>query len=344
MRSQLTYNALAASCIVRACALLTVKKPLASLDQDPASRSLERSVSKDGISGTSDISSQYIADADEVNGGNWCVDGTCLTGWEKEYMQNNSETLAVGLKALRQQGCVPAAQKILIGGYFRTGSTQLFNQARVWMGLAFPGSAASGVLPTSTQLDATDPSFTIVSKQHGLEHDRAMAFDVMLMSSRSVVDTVITRTDMKSDMNPENITLEAVKKACYTVLNQQGRMYRMWESTGRKVAYDTLLEDWVKDPEKEISNIAEALGVCKEAASDKALVKFIHDMTNNVRDHPGLGTRLTQMHGFQSKDHKALLRPKVMEFMEQEPWCKEWADGNARVASNYMYRTGIFRM
>ena len=56
----------------------------------------------------------------------------CLSTFEKAYMKKYSAQLATGLNALRQPGCFPHGKLIISAGYYRTGSTLLFNMVRLW--------------------------------------------------------------------------------------------------------------------------------------------------------------------------------------------------------------------
>jgi len=340
------------------CALAFIVERAASLNLGGLRRgtfSAETAVAHDPVPRAA-----YKAVESGLSMGNWCVDGNCLTQWEKQYMDNNSALLAPGLDALRQPGCAPKSQRILVGGYQRTGSTQLFNQARLWMALAFPGNLMTGVSPRRDQLAmGFNNNSAMVVKVHTLTTQntkdavRAADFDVLLMSRRAVVDTVITRFDVnklgKNDallnkhVNPDDINLPDIETCCIESMNQQGEMYQSWEKTGKKVAYDVLLEDWLQNPEREIKGIAEALGVCQEARDNKEFLKFFLLVANTLRDHPGLGTKLTQMTGFQNRSGKELVRPKVTELLMQVPRCKEWADHGARIESNAMHLTGRYQ-
>ena len=50
-------------------------------------------------------------------------------------MEEHAAELAEGLALLRGPGCFPHGKYIVAAGYYRTGSTLLFNTARLWVTL-----------------------------------------------------------------------------------------------------------------------------------------------------------------------------------------------------------------
>ena len=59
----------------------------------------------------------------------------CFSTWEAEYMKEHADELEAGLRALHAPGCFPHGRYIVAAGYYRTGSTLLFNTARLWVAL-----------------------------------------------------------------------------------------------------------------------------------------------------------------------------------------------------------------
>eukprot|EP00729_Bicosta_minor_P029885 gene29885-1131_t len=51
----------------------------------------------------------------------------CFSTWEAEYMKEHADELEGGLRALHAPGCFPHGRYIVAAGYYRTGSTLLFN-------------------------------------------------------------------------------------------------------------------------------------------------------------------------------------------------------------------------
>lgn len=50
-------------------------------------------------------------------------------------MKEHATELKTGLNALRAPGCFPHGRYIVTAGYYRSGSTLLYNTARLWVAL-----------------------------------------------------------------------------------------------------------------------------------------------------------------------------------------------------------------
>lgn len=264
--------------------------------------------------------------------GNWCAASkskSCLTHFEKKYLEEHKEELKEALEVLRKPGCVKTGSKVVTGGYFRTGSTLLFNQVRLWMNLAFPETVSSGFDPNQDQFHA-QPAGAVVAKVHGLKTWMAEESDHLVMSRRKVVDSLVTRTHkmFEEGTASEEELQKHVEKQCSMLMKQQSAVYKTWEKTGRSVDYDVLLADYLANPAREIQKIATGSGICKEAAENKALVAFVQAVGENL-GHSMNDNLITQMHPPSDEGDKAKVRPAVQKHMDSLPKCSEWAASEA---------------
>mmetsp|Transcript_19630 Transcript_19630/g.55193 ORF Transcript_19630/g.55193 Transcript_19630/m.55193 type:complete len:342 (+) Transcript_19630:79-1104(+) len=296
--------------------------------------------------------SDLTVGAEETLKGNWCGYGTtgkwqgsqvnesCTTKFEKQYLLDHQEELKEGLEALRKPGCVKPGNKVATGGIFRSGSTLLFNQVRLWMNLAFPNNVSTGFDPDPEHFHFAKAHGAVVAKAHKLHDWLARESDHLLMSRRSVVDSVITRISFLNGTRPVHLTgspkdeadlLKAVGDDCKNLMCQQREAYSAWEKTGRTVDYDVLLSDYFADPAREIQKIAESSGVCKQAAENKALQAFVEAMGKDLMHMDLLSpdARLTQMHEPSKEVDKAKLRPSIQRHVDSIPKCHAWSAADA---------------
>lgn len=281
---------------------------------------------------------QGAGNADAAQGGwktkgDWCLN-TCFSDAERLYLSEHNSDLQGGLNALRQPGCVQA-RKVIVGGYFRTGSTLLFNQARLWMALAFPNETAAGYNPSAQQWDASP---RLVAKEHSIDRAKAQSADVLLMSRRHVAASVaarLIRIDGIFNKSEAHIA-KAIARECTLLMDQQAAAYKVWEQSGKQVAYDVLLEDFDNDPLQEIAGIARALGICPKAQANVPLQKFIMFMADKLVTDPSQSGTITQMHPPTTEDNKPY-RPLIQRLLEQAPSCNRWALGAAAHTANDRY-------
>lgn len=268
--------------------------------------------------------------------GNWCQ-GECFTSSEKAYLTEHASELEKGLSVLRGFNCM-SPKRVVTGGYFRTGSTLLFNQARLWMVLAFPKGTTVGFDPDMTQFQK---SASAVAKQHSMNIDKANAADVLLMSRREVAASVSSRVVVNAYKgNIERVSAASrnelrdhTREQCKVLASMQAHMYSVWKRTGRTVAYDVLLEDWMKDQDREIKAIAKALGVCSQAREDQHLIDMFKFMANEL--HKGGGdTRITQNHPPKGDVHKQF-DSLIDQLIKEIPECNTWAQSHADYMQNH---------
>lgn len=272
--------------------------------------------------------------------GNWCY-GDCLTRFEKQYLRNHSATLKVGLQALRRPGCVSPGKRIITASMYRSGSTLLFNQARLWMNLAFPGNISQGYEPSFKQY-SSEGYAAVIAKVHFLRSFAAEA-DVVLTTRRSIVDTLITRLDvlLKVDdpsMVNQTEALETLKLECKLAMTIQDSIYTNREKAGGVVSYDLLLKHYEETPTREILNVARSLGVCQEAYENHNLTDFVQELGNYLLRSPGIDNKITQMHKPMAKERKNKWRPVIQELIKKDSVCNKWAADNAQLKSNMLHK------
>lgn len=276
--------------------------------------------------------------------GNWCEGDGCLTSLEREYLTEHAPKLAKGLSVLRDGNCM-SPKRVITGGYFRTGSTLLFNQARLWMILAFPKGTAAGYDPDMTQFLK---SASVVAKQHDMDSDKAKAADVLLMSRREVAPSVSSR--LVADVYSFNLTrISAASRdelrndannECMRLGKMQANMYSRWNQLGKTVAYDVLLEDFVKDQDREIKAIAKSLGVCSQAREDQHLIDMVKFMTNALHSQPDRDPSITQMHPPRDDKHEAF-DSLVNQLIKELPECNTWAQSHGNIMQNHFSSEGV---
>lgn len=249
----------------------------------------------------------------------------CLSSFEKDYMTKYSTQLAAGLAALRRPGCFPHGKLIVAAGYYRTGSTLLFNTIRLWGVLGAEDNLLAGWgCHPKAKLGLHDGSTmrprTVVCKIHDMQAKIAEAADVVIMSHRDPYETICSRRmsndgqgnwrnwckkpnainhlKQRTDENADE--WDAAVKSCldgnfYGETSEQCRILqglqaevyaRVEAVAGKKIAYDVPLVGMQTEPGKHIGNIARAMGICEAAASDVELHKMIQAMGELLgRDH-----------------------------------------------------------
>eukprot|EP00729_Bicosta_minor_P009726 gene9726-3043_t len=295
----------------------------------------------------------------------------CLSTFEKAYMKKYSAQLAKGLDALRQPGCFPHGKLIISAGYYRTGSTLLFNMVRLWGVLGAEDNLLAGWgCHKKDKLGLHDGSVsrprTVICKLHDITVDTAKEADVIIMSHRDPYETICSRRmsndgqgnwrnwcknplhlrkrtdenkeewDAAVDACLEGNFYEETKDQCRTLLGLQAEVYARREAHGKKIAYDVPLVGWQTEPSKHIGNVARAMGICEAAASDVELHKMIQAMGELLgRDHGhSEDSDLTRMHEVHSDIEREKLCHKLPAAIEADPDCHKWQSNGANSDAN----------
>lgn len=277
------------------------------------------------------VSSTYLRA--RLQGSNWC-DGDCLTDFERGYLQEHKVELAPGLAMLRSPECVKDAQLIVSAGYYRSGSTLLYNIARLWLELAFPGTFATGYMCGGHEHQFHN--VTVLCKEHGMEPNIATKADVLLMSRRTVWESISTRLEAIRKL--EEPSFVDVVEQCKVLMQQQKWPYAFWRARGLRVGHDMLLSDFYDHPEREIEAVAAGLGICEAARKDAALKRFAREMAMQLHENHGEATTITQMHQPQDQATKQRVRAKIEEFIQGDPRCALWAANDASPKANSWLR------
>lgn len=297
----------------------------------------------------------------------WC--GTsekrpCLDRFEVEYMLRNSAKLSKGLQALRAPGCFPHGASVAAMGYFRTGSTLLYNTVRLWAVLgAGEGLVAGWMCKDPVQLGigvagARQEKCTMVCKDHHWHNGIAEHVSVIFMSRRDPFYSVCSRKLMdqwcglpqadrkvkatweqiyaykkRCKEDPEIEKPEAVRQ-CHELMLMQASIYQLRWAQGKAVAHDVLMEDYVRDPATEVRAVARGMGICEAAAEDEELVRFVVAMGQELHRNPSKDMGLTQMHDVHTDRQRALKCGNLEAWMRSDEACRAWMDSNASITGN----------
>lgn len=277
--------------------------------------------------------------------GNWCPSG-CLTAAEAEYLKYNETRLKKGLAALRRPGCVPRGRLVVAAGFFRTGSTLLFNVARLWLGLADPSLLAVGYDCGNGQnmmrgvLDRGPANRTVLCKEHKPEESVLRRMDVLLMSRRSTRETLCSRVVVsQEDPSDSKIVRHRERESlCRELMKQQAMIYEKTRRLGKWASYDMLLSDFQADSDRETRAVTKALGICKEARNDKELLRFTRWLSEYLpNQRPSKDLRTTQMHPPLSAQDKTDRCGNVKKLIDSELACRAWALADSSVYANAEY-------
>jgi len=268
-----------------------------------------------------------------------------------------------GINFLRAPGCFPHGINVAVMGYFRTGSTLLFNVARLWAALASERGMQSGfncmerksISPTK---DLAKSKCTIVCKDHQFKGGVAETTDLVLMSHRDPFESVCSRKIMdqfckdapkdKKSMGVEEyhkqckqsdalMKKEAVVQ-CHMLMEMQRDIYTARGSSGKEIALDVLLTDYYAKPEATVVSIGRAMGICEAALQNSPLVGVLLAMMKYLHDKPDRDMGITRMHDTHSAKKVEANCAGLLEWMRADPKCVEWMDGNASAASNSILR------
>lgn len=292
----------------------------------------------------------------------------CLTAHEEEYLKKNWASLQKGMQALRAPGCFPHGVSVATLGYFRTGSTLLYNVARLWAALAAGKSLVSGYGCKSPGamgigVEGSDQEHcSLVCKDHEWRAGLAKEATVVLMSRRDPWESVCSRRLMdlwcrlrqkgrkkqasqeeKAEYKEEclrNHTMEALESQyqCKDLMLMQANIYLGRRQQGKAIAYDVLLSDYQTSAAAQVRNIGKAMGVCQEATEDPALVELIVAMGTYLHDSPAQDMGITQMHDVHTDTQRQEKCSKLREWMRQDDECREWMDSDASAESNAVLR------
>lgn len=293
---------------------------------------------------------------------------TCTTAYEEDYLKKHGAKLQRGLKALRAPGCFPHGVSVATMGYFRTGSTLLYNVARLWAALGAPGSLVSGFgckspgdMGIGVKGKAT-ARCSVVCKDHDFKWGVAKQATVTLMSRRDPWESVCSRRladlwcrirqkgrktqaslEEKAEYQKEclrNDTVQAweAQNQCKDLMLMQANIYHERRIKGGTIAYDVLLSDYQHAAALQVRTVAEAMGICPEAYRDPALVEFVVSAGTFLHDKPGQDMGITQMHDVHTDAQRNAKCSKLREWMRQDSDCREWMDGDASADANAILR------
>merc|ERR1712150_153087 len=124
---------------------------------------------------------------------------SCFITFEQDYLRKHLAELQKGLKAIRAPGCYPHGTTVATMGYFRTGSTLLYNYARLWAALATGKSLVSGFGCKSPEVmgigveGKKQERCSVVCKDHAFKEGVAKQATVVLSSRRDPWESVCSR-------------------------------------------------------------------------------------------------------------------------------------------------------
>jgi len=296
----------------------------------------------------------------------WCGinDGRkCMDKWEKSYMEENEGKLKKAFKILRKPGCFPHGVSVASMGYFRTGSTLLYNTARLWLALGAGESLVAGFMCKDPKLvgigvkGAPQEHCSMLCKDHEMKSGIDKNAKVLLMSRRDPYYSVCSRKLMdvwcrmksrgpgpvdwdaikayakKCKETPEIEKQEAIDQ-CRGLMKMQADIYFARQQAGKSVAFDQLMEEYESDPATQVREIALAIGICREAATHEDLVKFIVQMGKELKEHPDQSMDITQMHDVHTPEQRKAKCSNLEGWMRSDSICRAWMDANANASAN----------
>lgn len=295
-------------------------------------------------------------------------DTSCFTDEEQEYMQTHASDLKAGLETIQAEGCFPTGISIACLGYYRTGSTLLYNTVRAWAALA--GTSATKLIAQwqckpEDVVAVNETETSLVCKDHELNDDVAANATILLMSHRDVSESVCSRkmedqwcrspqntndgldanwTANRSTAeyeqqrtecfaNPVYEQKEAVDQ-CHRLMKMQADVYRKRQTANRTVAYDVLLSDYVLDPPDQIREVGKAMGICDAALLDPGLLDFVRFVGETLHDEPGKDTTTTLMHTVHTDEERAELCGNIDAYLLSDSHCYNWMVHSASPEEN----------
>jgi len=276
-------------------------------------------------------------------------------------MEDNADDLREPLRLLRSPSCFRGTS-VASMGYFRTGSTLLYNTARLWLAMAAGKSLVGGFMckdPKELGIGvkgAKQEHCSMICKDHEMKSGIAKNAKVLLMSRRDPFYSVCSRKLMDVWCRMKNtggaVDWDAVKayakkcketpdierqetiEQCRGLMKMQAQIYFAREEAGMEIQHDMLMEDYTRDPKTQVQEIALAMGICREAATNKALVKFVVKMGHELKAHPDQSMDITQMHDVHTPEQRKAKCSNLEEYMRSDSVCRAWMDANASVTAN----------
>lgn len=286
-------------------------------------------------------------------------DRPCFTGFEFKYMHWHTADLAEGLQVLRAPGCFRHGITVAAMGYYRTGSTMLFNIARLWAALASGSGVVSGFgCVTRKKWYENDQSrreskCTVVCKDHEWKQGLPDTAEVVLMSHRDPLESLCSRKLMdqfcKSQPRDDKMDRVAWRAAClkggivgqgetvrqcHRLMQMQAGIYNERLAAKKTIAYDVLLSDYNRSPSEQIANIGSAMGICQAAIRNAALLKFVMQMAKLLHDKPDKDIGITRMHDTHKQEQRQKHCSSLLEHMRSDRRCSAWQDASGSVEAN----------
>lgn len=287
----------------------------------------------------------------------------CMDNWESQYMMKNANKLNEGLQTIRSPSCFPRGKSIAAMGYYRTGSTLLYNVARLWAALGAGGSLTSGFMCKDPEKlgigvpGAKAEKCTSVCKDHTWHTGNPEHTDIILMSRRDPYMSVCSRKLMgqwckKPPEDGQKDTPEEVEKyakackttsqmerieavsQCHELMKMQAAIYYERVILDKTIAYDVLVEDFEENPHREVSAVGRAMGICHKAANNSELVRFVVEMGRQLKKNPSADMGITQMHDVHTTSQRDRDCADLKEFMKGDEECRAWMDAKAAVSAN----------
>jgi len=240
----------------------------------------------------------------------------------------------------------------------------LYNTVRLWSALGAGDSLVAGWMckdPRELGIGvkgAPQEDCTVVCKDHAWREGTSNHFNKLFMSHRDPFYSVCSRKLMdvwcamdqtgrkgpvqwdevyafkaKCKADPELEAKETTKQ-CRMLMTAQADIYYARQASNGQVAYDMLMLDYQKDPSTEVKNIALAMGICEEAATDKGLVEFVVAMGRELKAHPDKDMGITQMHDVHTKEQRKKKCSNLEEWMRSDEKCRKWMDASASYTAN----------
>jgi len=295
----------------------------------------------------------------------YCVstpDRPCLTRFEKKQLQFANQELRAGLHAIKAPGCFQHGKTVATMGYFRTGSTLVFNIARLWAALGADGGLVAGFAchdPGEAGINPQESDrCSLVCKDHLLHDGVAGGTDIFLMSRRDVWESLCSRKmmgvwckkpasriELKTKEEKDGFQAKCFRdkelerqetvQQCHELMEMQADIYDKRYASGRGVAYDMLMGDFTKDPMMQVQNIGRAMGICDAATGNAGLQKLMLAMSKELHDHPDHDAGITRMHDVHSaRDRERKNCGPLREWVQSDAACAAWANSGAAPDQN----------
>lgn len=301
----------------------------------------------------------------------WCglsETSTCFSKWERSYIELNAARLKRALAVLRSPGCFPHGVSVAALGYFRTGSTLLFNIARLWLVLGAGNGLISGytcrnpaVVGIGVDGEAAEKC-SMVCKDHSWHAGVADNTQIILMSRRDPYHSVCSRKLMdiwcrvpnargkagtdwdavnaykKRCLSDPGMESQEAIKQCRGLMEMQAAIYLERRKLGKPVAYDMLMEDYARDPARQVRAIGRAIGICDAALNNDDLMHFFRAMASYLKTHPDQDMGITLMHDVHTAEQRVAKCSHMEDWMRSDDACRAWMDANASIAANSVLR------